>query len=139
MTSFGQILRLFALVALFFADGTPAQSVHAGLRDPTLPPTVVASPTGSANARIGGFRPEHLVIVGGMRYLMWNGARYAAGDTIQGARIERITESEVWLRDSGGLRKLPLFSGVEKRSNSSPAQKTMHPHTAPDGKNGTIK
>jgi hypothetical protein len=33
---------------------------------------------------------------------------------LEGARIERIDESAVWLRDAGGLRKLQRYPGVEK-------------------------
>jgi hypothetical protein len=44
------------------------------------------------------------------------------------ARIERISETEVWLREAGQLKKISVFSGVQRRvaepvSVASAAQK----------------
>ena len=32
------------------------------------------------------------------------------------ARVERITETEIWLREGQALRKVPLYAGVQRRS-----------------------
>jgi hypothetical protein len=90
-----------------------------GLRDPTVPPLVYSAKPGTVRNPIDSFRPEHLVAVDGQRYLVWKGRRYGVGDSVQGARIERLDETEVWLRTDGGLRKLPLFAGVEKNPPNS--------------------
>ena len=90
-------------------------------RDPTQPPAGYAAPVGAPRDPIEAFKPEHLMMVDGQRYLVWQGRRYRVGDTLQGARIERLEESEVWLRNEGGLRKLALYPRIEKRSTTNAA------------------
>jgi hypothetical protein len=51
---------------------------------------------------------------------MWQGRRYNEGDSIEGARIERIEETGVWLRVAGSLRKVPVFANIEKRTPGAP-------------------
>lgn len=136
------------LALLLISSGAPEaqaqtlptpQSPLAIRRDPTQPPGILAAPVGVARLPANTFRPEHLVTVAGVRYLVWNSRRYAVGETIQGARIERITDAEVWLRGNDGLRKLPLFTGIEKRSPNSTPPATKPRRAATDGKNGLIK
>ncbi len=83
-------------------------------RDPTVPPPTYGAQPPKARDPMDAFRPEHLVTVDGKRYLMWRGRRYGAGDSIEGARIERLDETEVWLRTERGMRKLALFPGIQK-------------------------
>lgn len=97
-------------------EGTP----H---RDPTQPPQGYGAPAAVVQKDpTEAFKPEHLVMVDGQRYLMWQGKRYRVGDTLQGARIERIEESEVWLRNDRGLRKLSLYPRIEKRLTTTKGQ-----------------
>ena len=133
--------RLVPPLVLIFANvsGTLAQTPRAAPRDPTRPPAAFAAPAGASHSPSDTFRPEHLVTVAGVRYLVWNSRRYAAGGTILGARIERISETEVWLRGKDGLRKLTLFSGIEKRPPNSTAPVITPVPTAMDTKNGPIK
>lgn len=138
-----QSLFLIALLALSVtsASSTFAQATRAALRDPTQPPAVIASPAGVVRSPVDTFRPDHLVTVGGVRYVVWNSRRYAVGETIQGARIERILDTAVWLRGSEGLRKMPLFAGIEKRPphSAAPIIKMSPERTSMDRKNGTAK
>lgn len=88
------------------------------LRDPTLPPSSagfclpedapkpVALSTGSYAVVVRSGRP----------FLIVDARLYAKGQTVGQERIERISETEVWLRGDGVLRKIPLFSGVERHS-----------------------
>ena len=145
-----QGLRILRGVAASVCSAVVAMSAFSAtsLRDPTQPPAVLAAP-GSVRNPLDSFRPQHLVIEGGERYLVWNGRRYRAGDVISGGQIERITETEVWLRGSDGLRKLPLFSGIEKRppnatnatnaANVTKAATTTNTSGQPAGKKGQIK
>lgn len=94
--------------------------VAAALRDPTVPPPFWGAPAVGAREPMSAFRPGHLVVVDGRRYLLWQGRRYREGESIEGARIERIEETEVWLRSNGSLRKVPVFAGIEKRPAGSP-------------------
>lgn len=88
----------------------------AARRDPTQPPAGYGvAQTPAARETVDGFRPTHLVVVEGQRYLVWRGKRYGVGDTVEGARIERLAENEVWLRSGEALRKLPLYPGIEKK------------------------
>ena len=133
--------QLAALGVLIFANVsvTLPQTPRAVLRDPTQPPAAFAAPAGSARVPADTFRPEHLVTVAGVRYLVWNSRRYAVGAIIDGARIERISEHEVWLRRADGVRKIPLFSGIEKRPPNSGAPTNSSARTIVDGKNGSTK
>lgn len=84
-------------------------------RDPTaLPPALRAAP--AASAGVGeGEAIRHLVFVEGRAYVVQRGRRFGVGDRLDGARIERITEQAVWLREAGRLRREPLYGSVEKR------------------------
>lgn len=106
---------LLAAITLF--DGTA--SAQAPRRDPTQPPAGYGAPAAAGPREpVAGFKPEHLVMLDGKRYVMWRGRRYAVGDEIEGARIERIEETEVVLRKDGGLRRVPLFAGIRKTEES---------------------
>ncbi len=116
---------LFLILAAMTAMGAVAQSSStapsaplAPLRDPTRPPAAYASaqhPVAAPVSVAPAFQPQYVLTVDGVRYLVWNGRRYRVGDTIEGARIERIGESEIWLQGAEGKRKLSLYSGIEKR------------------------
>ena len=107
--------RLLLGVAAALAIGQQSAAAQsAPRRDPTQPPAAYGAKEGVAHDPLERFRPEHVVIVDGQRYLLWQGRRYRVGDSIQGARIERIDETELWLRIDGARRKLPLFPGIEK-------------------------
>jgi hypothetical protein len=86
-------------------------------RDPTQPPAALTAPM-SVRQPFEELRVEHIVVVNGVRYLVWNSRRYAAGDVVAGARIERISESAIWLKPlnaNGTIRKLALFPSIEKQ------------------------
>lgn len=101
-----------AIAMTMFSAAVAAQSP--ALRDPTEPPAAYRAKPASAKGLVEVFRPEHLVMVDGKRYVVWKGRRYGVGESVQGGRIERLDESGVWLRGDGEVRKLPLFGGVEK-------------------------
>lgn len=98
-----------------------AAAQAAALRDPTVPPPAWGAQPGSPREPLAEFKPGHLVVVDGRRYVMWQGRRYGEGESIEGARIERIEETEVWLRIAGSLRKVRMFAGIEKRPSAAPA------------------
>jgi hypothetical protein len=90
-----------------------------GLRDPTLPPFGFGS--GSSGARsmqsLRGIRaPLSVIAVDGRWHLVIATRLYAEGEKLGEARIERITETEVWLREGRELRKISNFVGVQRRS-----------------------
>lgn len=130
---------LLLTVAAGLSEGVASAQVG---RDPTQPPPAYASPTPTATRQpVDEFRFEHLVTVNGVRYLIWNSRRYAAGDSINGARIERISENTIWLRSAGSVRKLLLFPSIEKRplDNSGIASPSSSKQTSLGDKNGPTK
>ena len=60
------------------------------------------------------------MVIDGVRYVIDNGRRRAVGDLLGGARIERIEDSAVVVRNGKQLQRLPLFAGVVKRPVSEP-------------------
>lgn len=91
-------------------------------RDPTTWPSPLraalaaeraASAASSAEASEPAVR--QVVFAEGRAYVVQRGRRYGIGDLLDGARIVRITEQAVWLREAGGVRREPLYGGVEKR------------------------
>lgn len=91
------------------------------LRDPTLPPVAAGLSDSGALAgqpqsasELGG--PLSVLRVDGRAHLVVGTRLYAQGQMLGQARIERITETEVWLREGSELRKVSNFSGVQRRS-----------------------
>ncbi len=88
------------------------------LRDPTVPPAAPAAWTsGSETGRLG-IGAEAIIVREGRPQLVIGSRVYAQGQKIGGARIERISETEIWLREDGVVRKLPRFPGVERGTGS---------------------
>jgi hypothetical protein len=104
-------LHLYCLLCLSLA--VPALGAQS-LRDPTLPPGSAAG-GGAAPTRSspGGWT---VIVVDGRRHVAVGTRLYAEGQLLGRARIERITETEVWLREGRELRKVPFFAGVVRRS-----------------------
>ena len=89
------------------------------MRDPTVPPAE-ALPVAAADGQDGRANGEQplspsIVIVREGQAAVVSGTRlYATGQTVGQARIERITETEVWFREAGALRKVPRYAGVQR-------------------------
>lgn len=110
-----------AFLALLLA-AAQAQAADEPTRDPTAWPPALRSAMAAASAAsaASGVEPvenaiRHVVFAGGRAYVVQRGRRYGVGEQIEGARIERITEQAVWLREAGQVRREPLYGGVEKR------------------------
>jgi len=105
----GVLLLLAGWVSL--AGAQPA-------RDPTRSPAAASSSvvTGIQPGTTLGSNGIAVLVRGGVRYLVLGTRLYAKDQTIGQARIVRITETEVWLREAGQLKKIPVFSGIERRA-----------------------
>jgi hypothetical protein len=103
-------------------------------RDPTRPPDAAlppASAADSARTAASGIPAadtdalpaplRHRMVVDGKPYLVERGWLRGVGDRLGDARIERLTEREVWLRDANGLRKLPLYPQIDLHPAAEPA------------------
>ena len=117
-------------LALWFGVAT---SVWAqALRDPTLAPAA-AGITGSAGPqREGTLKTGNISVLKreGVHYLMIGTRLYGVGQRIGLARVERITETEIWLREGGQLQKIQVYSGVQRRA-AAPALASKKPADAP--------
>ncbi len=86
------------------------------LRDPTLPPSEMgAGPGMKADAGPVGAQGMAVIVRDGKPFLVVGSRLYAPGQQWGSVRIERITESEVWLREGKVLRKVARFAGIERR------------------------
>ncbi|RTL39031.1 MAG: hypothetical protein EKK53_18005 [Burkholderiales bacterium] len=111
-----------ALLALLLAALSPARAQDAR-RDPTELPSVLRASLEAAQAAsaASGAEPgvtaiRQVVFADGRAFVVQRGRRYGIGELLDGARIERISEQAVWLREAGQLRREPLYGGVEKRT-----------------------
>ena len=108
-----RVLSLLWLMSVLLAP-VAAQS----LRDPTQPPGSGVATTGSAaRPSQGGWS---VIVVDGRPHVAVGTRLYAEGQMLGRARVERISETEVWLREGKVLRKVPLYAGVLRRSVPTP-------------------
>jgi len=89
-------------------------------RDPMQPPpSVQAAARAAAPAATPidpvDVTPRHVMLIDGRRYVIDHGRRLGVGDLLGEARIERIDDGAVWLREGGVLRQVSLFGGIVKR------------------------
>lgn len=84
-------------------------------RDPTLaPPEAGAAAGGTAPASPLGGEGMAVVVRNGKPFLVVGTRLYAPGQKVGQLRVERITETEVWLREGGELRKVSRFAGIQR-------------------------
>jgi hypothetical protein len=116
------------LMALFFLLN---QAQAQGLRDPTLPPSEAGVASTTPDGKVLKTEPAVMTIIvrDGRPYLAVGTRLYAQGEKLGQARIERISETEVWLREGGMLRKVSQFQGIQRSTvKSTPVPKTQPPH-----------
>jgi len=115
-------MRAAILIALLLT-ASAVRAADEPARDPTAWPAALRSAMAAASAASASSGVEapndnavrQVVFAGGQAYVVQRGRRYAVGEQLDGARIERITEQAVWLREAGQVRREPLYGGVEKR------------------------
>lgn len=115
-------------IALAVSSGTAnGQS----LRDPTVSPIEAGLGNAGPEAKSLSAEPGAMTVIvrNGRPHLVVGTRLYAEGQKLGRVRIERITETEVWLRDGGVLHKVSQFPGVQRRT-AVPSSKTS-PTVAP--------
>lgn len=103
-------------------------------RDPTLPPASMggdATGDGSPSAvalplRLNG---SNVVVRDGKPYLVVGSRLVAPGQSVENYQLERITETEIWLRDASGTTKVARFAGIQRQAASTQCP-AAHPSTA---------
>jgi hypothetical protein len=94
-------------------------------RDPLQPPPAARpAPLAEGGSAAAAVAPRHLMVVDGIRYVVDNGRRRKVGDSLGDARIERIDDSAVYVREAGTLQRLPLYGDVVKRPLAETPDKT---------------
>jgi len=97
-------------------------------RDPTRAPGDVSVPataevrgTGSLPA---GMESMSVMVRDGAHYLVVGTRLLGVGQTLGDYKIDRITETEIWLRRGKELRKVSRFGAIQRRAASpvTPAQ-----------------
>jgi hypothetical protein len=93
------------------------------LRDPTQAPADASPISATAGGKSANAESAAMSVLvrDGRPYLVLGTRLYAQGQMLGQARIEKIGETEVLLREGGALRKLALFHGIE-RHVALPAQ-----------------
>lgn len=105
----------------FMALWAQAQIQQQTLRDPTVAPLGVSSGEGADGVSTAVDLPLRLngsnVVVRNGKPMLVVGTRLVSpGQTVESYRLERITETEIWLRDDSGLTKVPRFAGVQRQA-----------------------
>lgn len=105
--------------------GAAAWFAHAQERDPTQPPVQagVATVAGSLPQAPWGTQGMAVMMRNGQPFLVVDTRLYAVGQTVGGMRIERITETEIWLREGTVVRKIPRFTGIQRSDALAEAPK----------------
>lgn len=118
--------RIFFVAACTLAAaGACAQA----LQDPTRPPaSLVANAKGGAGgaAALEGPRLQSILIArtpGGRHVAVIDGAMVRLGDSVKGARVERMTQSEVVLSKGGKKQVLKLFPATAAGENTKSVQR----------------
>jgi hypothetical protein len=88
-------------------------------RDPTRPPpgaTAQAPEAAKADGSSSLLEGTAVVVRDGKLYLASGTRLYAVGQQIGPNKIERITETEVWLRNGNQVQKIQRFEGIQRRA-----------------------
>ena len=105
-----KMLAMAAVAIALLLNGLPLAAQQA--RDPTVEPTE----TGSGGQMPKAVEGMSVLVRGDQSFLMVGTRLYAPGDTVGNLRVERITETEVWLHDGNALVKVPRFAGITRKT-----------------------
>lgn len=120
--------RLAGLVSLAACClAVPALAVAADLADPTRPPATLAAAGAAAPA--GAPVLQSVMLSPKSQMAIISGQAVALGDSYQGARLVKISESEVVLRDGDGERVLKLFPDLHKQAPAGRAAAKNSSHS----------
>ena len=104
--------RVFAGLTL---AGSLVSAYAQDLRDPTLPPIAAsAAPDAPAPSPLGGEGGMSVIVRDGKAGLVIGTRVVLPGQKVGPWTLDRITETEVWLRDGTTVRKVSRFSGIQR-------------------------
>ncbi len=92
-------------------------------RDPTAAPVEANSAAAgvAADTNAAPAQGSSVIVRDGTPYLVVGTRLVAVGQRVGNRTLERITETEVWLREGRSLQKLPRFEGVVRHTRNSVA------------------
>jgi MSHA biogenesis protein MshK len=108
----GFLLLILATTPVGFAES---------FTDPTRPPASLGLAQDGISAAASGPMLQSVLISPGRMVAIISGKTVRIGEKFGEARVVKITESEVQLRNGTDLQTLKLFPGIEKRLTSSRA------------------
>lgn len=111
------MMRYKLLCGLLCASCTSTLANAQEGRDPTIPPAA-AHATADLATPASEIEGMTVRVRDGKTYLMVGSRWYGVGDRVGQMRIDRITETEVWLHDGRALLKVPRFAGIDKRETA---------------------
>lgn len=90
-------------------------------RDPLQPPAAARPATPAPAGPVTANAPapaavRQILVVDGRRHVVEGTRLRGVGDRLGEARIERIDDSAVWVRENGVLQRLPLYGSVTRRT-----------------------
>lgn len=115
-------------------EGAP----NLGTRDPTQLPSSLqqAAGAGTNGQAVNGpgseapAQPFFIMSHGGRLVVIHKAHRLNVGDELDNARIVRIANDAVWLREDGLVRRVSIYPDVIKRPVAKPAAPLASPHSA---------
>lgn len=103
------------LVSVLVLAGLLHVSAQAQDRDPTVAP-LEGVPGAAAMPGAPGAAPQgsSVIVRNGQPHLVVGTRLVAVGQKVGEARLERITETEIWLREGKQLTKVSRFAGIQR-------------------------
>ncbi|HZP94363.1 MAG TPA: hypothetical protein VFB20_16000 [Burkholderiales bacterium] len=109
-------MRRHAVGLLMAATAVIPAALAQQLRDPTRPPSFMATASGAYAVPESGLVLQTVLISPERRAVIINGRLLHLGEGIAGLKVAEIRESEVLLKGGGEARTLLLYPAVEKRA-----------------------
>jgi len=122
-------LKMTWVILAVWAGMMPSSAFAEGLKDPTRPPTSIGmQSTSDVTLDSAASMPvlQSVLISPGRVVAIISGQTVKLNDQFGSARVIKIAETEVVLRDGKNLQTLKLFPNIEKKASND----------KPDGKAG---
>jgi len=112
----GWLAGSIAALPMAVAQGqAPSGAQERALFDPTRPPGAAAGMPGAAEDAPVGTQLQSVLISSTRRLAIINGNTVAVGGMVGEARVVRISETEVILKNGDETEVLKMYPGIEKR------------------------
>ncbi len=112
----GKCVTAFGLVALAAVALLPVSAAGQAQRDPTQAPAAPSAGTPGGGEKAAQSVPMAVIVRDGRPYVVAGTRLVAQGQMLGDARVERISETEIWLREGKSLRKVPRYAGIQRKA-----------------------